>query len=342
MKTISTAMMLALLSSAAWAQVGGLMNADVSERTSIMDPAQAAQTPEAGWIAFSMPVLEGSQSPCCWKGQWNNFSEVGCSLEKQHQSYGTRSDSPLTEKVIAYARISEGGVRSLRVVGEHCPVEGDGAKVTWIGDTDDTASLNWLEAVARSDPHDSVGGSALYAMAMHRSHEASERLYQLAIEPGDALAEEAIFWLGDARGNDGFDALERLLAELPSGDTRRAINFALAQNGTQAAIDLLSGISRNDSDPEQRGNAMFWLAEEFPEQAPDMLMAVLANEQDEEVLEQAVFAISQLPDDIGSQMLLDLARDGQQSREVRRQALFWLANSDDENTVAALSELLAR
>jgi len=342
MKALLTGMVLAVLTSSAWAQVGGLMNAEVHENTSVNDPAQAVRTSPGGWIAFSLPVLQGTRSPCCWKGKWNGHGEVGCNLAQGHQSYGTRSDSPLAENVIAYARIHEGDVDALRVVGEQCPMEADGAKVAWIGEVDDKAGLNWLEDVARSDRDDSTAHSALYALALHRSREASERLHTLAKEPDGELAEEAIFWLGDARGEEGFDALKNLLVELPRSDTRREINFALAQNGSQAAIDLLSEISRTDSDPEQRGTALFWLAEEFPGQAPDILLAAIDGEQNEDVLEQAVFAISQLPGDASTRMLLDLARDELQPRRVRRQALFWLANSDDEKGVAALEELLTR
>jgi hypothetical protein len=246
MKAKVTGMLLALLTGTAWAQVGGLTNAEVIEQTSITDPGKAVQTAQGQWIAFSMPVVEGTRSPCCWHGQWSNFREVGCSLEKQHESYGTSSDSPLTENVIAFARVTEGEVRSLRVVGEQCPVEGGGARVTWIGSVDSAASLNWLEAVARSSDHDSMDYSALYLMSLHASKEASERLYALAGEPDGELAEEA------------------------------------------------------------------------------------------------VFAISQLPGETGTRMLLELAKDEQKPREVRRQALFWLANSDDENAVAALADLLTR
>ncbi len=87
---------------------------------------------------------------------------------------------------------------------------------------------------------------------------------------------------------------------------------------------------------------MFWLAQEYPQQAQGWLLEVIKTEQDEDVLEQAVFAISQLPDDSGDKILLDLARDDQTPREVRRQALFWLANSDNDSSVAALAELLTR
>ena len=45
---------------------------------------------------------------------------------------------------------------------------------------------------------------------------------------------------------------------------------------------------------------------------------------------------------IDDKMLLQLARDDQKPRLVRRQALFWLANSDDEKAVAELTALLTQ
>ena len=329
---------LAIASSTAWAQVGELYNADVTEKTSISDPAKSIKAAEGQWLAFSLPAIEGTHSPCCWKGRWSGMGEVGCSLEQGHQSYGTRSDSPLTENVIVFSEIRDGQVHDLRVFGEHCPVDGDGEKVTWIGSVDNTDGLDWLETVARSDG----GGSALFAFALHRSFDAGERLYSLAKEAESDFSQEAIFWLGEARGEEGFKLLKRLLDELPNGDRRREINFALSQNNTTQAAELLLEISRSDPDPEQRGEAMFWLAQEYPKQAKDWLLEVINTEQDEDVLEDAVFAISQLPSDSGSEMLLDLARDEQLSRDVRRQALFWLAQSDDDKTIVALTELLTR
>lgn len=339
-----TTLLLALFAGAASAQVGGLVDAEVSERLSFSDPAQAVQETAGDWIAFSMPVLLGTRQPCCWKGQWNSSSngiqEVGCSLQQQLQSYGTHSDSPVAENVIVYASVSKGAVESLRVMGEQCPVIGAGASVSWIGSVDEDAGLDWLNALARNSANDSVAGTALYAMALHESDKATDRLTKMAKETGGEQQNEAIFWLGDARGTDGFNALQHLLAELPPADARREINFALSMNGSAAAIDLLSEISRKDRDPEQRGGALFWLANEFPAQAPDLLLQAIDSEQDEEVLEQAVFAVSQLPDDTATTMLLQLARDEQKPREVRRQALFWLANSDDDKAIAALVELL--
>ena len=338
MKTNVLSLVLLMLSGHAWAQPGELYNADVTDRISITNPAEVMKAAEGQWLAFSLPALEGTRSPCCWKGQWNGLGEVGCSLENKHQSYGSKSDSPLAENIIVFSEVREGQVHRLRVVGESCPVDANGAQVTWIGAVDNTAGLDWLESVARTEDHD----SALFAFALHRSEDAGKRLYLLAKENDHDLSEEAIFWIGEARGEEGFKLLKRLLAELPKGDTRRQINFALSQNNTPAAAELLFEISKSDSDPEQRGEAMFWLAEEYPQRAQGWLLEVINTEQDEDVLEKAVFAVSQLPDGLGDQVLLDLARDAQAPRVVRRQALFWLANSDNDSSVAALTELLTR
>lgn len=342
MKTKWLSLTLLMLSSYSWAQVGELFNAEVTVDTSVTNPAKAMKEAEGHWLAFSLPARSGTRSPCCWKGKWNGMGQAGCVLETRNQSYGTRSDSPLAEHLIIFSQVRDGQVKSIRVVGESCPVDGDGAQVNWIGAVDTSDGLDWLERVARSDRDDSMGGSALFALALHRSPDAGQRLYSLAQEVDGDLAEEAIFWLGESRGEQGFRILKKLLAELPVGDERRAINFALSQNNTSGAADLLFEISKSDSDPEQRGEAMFWLAEGYPQKAQAWLFEVLETEQNEDVLEQAVFAISQLPGGAGDQALLELAQNNQVSRAVRRQAIFWLAQSDNDSSVAALTELLTR
>jgi hypothetical protein len=330
-----------VLSTGAWAQAGALYNAQVNENTPITDPSQAMKAAEGQWLAFSLPVLADTRSPCCWTGRWDSAGEVGCGLEATQQSYGTSSDSPMTENLIVFNRIRAGKVDRMKVVGESCPVDANGAQVTWIGSVDEQAGLDWLEEAARSKD-DSKTDSALMAIALNRSPDAGRRLHDLASETRGDNAEEAIFWLGESRGEQGFEILKQLLTELPKGDTRRQINFALAQNQTPAAADLLFAISKSDPDPEQRGEAMFWLAQNYPSQAQDWLLEVIRTEKDTDVLDQAVFAISQLPDDRGDQVLLELARDAQNLQAVRRQALFWLAQSDNDASIAALTDLLSR
>jgi hypothetical protein len=331
-----------IMSGGAWAQVGGLLDADIREVNSTEDPATAVANADNQWLVFSIPVVSGTRSMCCWQGQWSDDREVGCSLEQKHHSFGTRRDLPLTDTVMVYSEIQKGEVAFMMVVGEQCPVEGKGKQVNWLGTVDSKAGLNFLEDVARSKGGRSASESALYALALHQSNEASTRLSNMAKETDGERAEEAIFWLGHARGEDGFNALEQLLVDLPAGEPRRQINFALTQNDSKQAADLLIEISKTDRDPEQRSDALFWLAQEYPEQAEPLLLDVIKQENNKEVLQQAVFAISQLPGTTGTELLLNLAKDPEYSDAVRRQALFWLAQSDDEDAVDALAGLLTQ
>lgn len=342
MNTKWLSLVLLMMSSHSWAQAGALFNAEVSENTSVANPAKVMKSVEGQWLAFSLPAQANTHSPCCWTGKWNGMGEVGCSLESRHQSYGTRTGSPLADNLIVFGQVREGEVQKLRVVGESCPVDANGARVTWIGEVSVTGGLDWLENAARSSHGKSVGDSAMFAMALHRNPDAGKRLYSLARKVDGDLSEEAIFWLGESRGQQGFELLKRLLAELPRGERRREINFALSQNNTSEAAELLFEISKTDPDPEQRGEAMFWLAQAYPQRAKGWLLEVMDSETDEHVLEQAVFAVSQLPEGMGDQVLLDLAQNGQAPRAVRRQAIFWLAQSDNDSSVAALTELLTR
>lgn len=337
----SKSLVIALLllgGSAAWAQPSALYNAELSENNRINDPAKAVKAVEGQWLAFSMPVIEGSRSPCCWSGKWGVTGEFGCSLETSYTSFGSRADSPLVDSVIVYGKIIGGGVQSMRVFGEACPVDGNGEQVTWLGGVKQSKVLDWLEDTAGSQHND----GALYVLSLHHSDDAAKRLYNLAKNGRKKNSSEAIFWLGEARGKQGFEWLERLLVELPAGDQRREINFALSQNDTDGAAELLLEIARSDTDREQRGEAMFWLAEGYPQQAGDWLREIIGTEQDEDLLEKAVFAVSQLPGKQGSRMLLDIATDKQAPKGARRQALFWLTQSDDDEAVAALADLLTR
>ena len=341
MRTLITGLALAVFCSAALAQVPGLSNAEVEDRTIINDPAKAVSKTGSGWIAMEIAAIDGTRSPCCWQGNWTSQREIGCSLDKDFRSYGSTSDSPFEESVVVYARAIEGQVSQLRVTGAQCPMDAAGQTVTWVGETDDKDALNWLATLA-SESKERVSHAALWAMALHASSEAGDHLYTMARDDVGELAEEAIFWLGEARGQAGYEALDELLDVLPAGETRRHINFALAQNGSNDAIERLFDTARNDHDPEQRSMAMFWLAQEQQQEARELLLEVVQSENDEDVLDQAVFAISQLPAETGSPMLLDLASDKDASRHVRRQALFWLAQSGDDEAIAQLTELLTR
>jgi len=65
------------------------------------------------------------------------------------------------------------------------------------------------------------------------------------------------------------------------------------------------------------------------------------NDPDTQVKKQAGFALSQLLKDEGVPKLIDVART-QRNREVRKQAFFWLGQSQDPRALAFIEEVLTR
>jgi HEAT repeat protein len=59
------------------------------------------------------------------------------------------------------------------------------------------------------------------------------------------------------------------------------------------------------------------------------------------VKKKAVFALSQLPKDEGVPLLIDLARKNA-NPAVRKQAMFWLGQSEDPRALAFFAEVLGR
>ena len=65
----------------------------------------------------------------------------------------------------------------------------------------------------------------------------------------------------------------------------------------------------------------------------------LERDPEIEVKRAAVFALSQLPGDEGVPLLIDLVRD-HSIPELRREAIFWLAESGDPRALDLIEEIL--
>jgi len=68
------------------------------------------------------------------------------------------------------------------------------------------------------------------------------------------------------------------------------------------------------------------------------LKEMVYDEPSTEVRKQAVFALSQLPDDEGIPLLIDVAKT-HPDVEVRKKAIFWLGQSGDERAREAVIAL---
>ncbi len=140
------------------------------------------------------------------------------------------------------------------------------------------------------------------------------------------------------------DAVAYLLTLARAGTGRVAeravLPIALADAETWP--DLLK-LAKDGSRPRPvRKSAVFWLGQAAGEAAVEGLTGLVAEgDEDIEVKKSAIFALSQLRQGGGVESLIQIARSNQDPR-LRKQAIFWLGQSEDPRALALFEELLTK
>ena len=288
------------------------------------------------WLAWDVPAIPSMGNACCMDRQ---FKPATCRLENNRQSWGTNSDSPPSSgRLLVLARWENGKVGRIRHVDTECPVDPSPLSIVDLEGVAPAESVRWLAGLAADAESKRDSGEPLAALAHHGDPAADEALERLASKPNhDELREQALFWIGQARGEEGARFLSDVVRHDPDGEIREKAIFALSQSDVPSAVDTIVEVARNDHDEDVRGQALFWLAQTNAERAPKVLLDALDHDPSEHVRKKAIFAISQLDD--GAPLLIRIVRE-RRNTELRREALFWLGQSKDPRAFDFIASVL--
>jgi hypothetical protein len=115
----------------------------------------------------------------------------------------------------------------------------------------------------------------------------------------------------------------------------------IALHRGEAPRRFLVEAAQGAAEGEIRKSAMFWLAQTGAGESEAVIRQAIANDPDHDVREEAVFALSLLPEERAVDALTAVLRDRRLQREVRENALFWLAQSESDRALAVIEGLLA-
>ena len=338
----------------------------LSAAAGLADAFRSAESLEAGpaWIGYAVPVVPGEHAMCC-NGSISDFSGEGCGrcrLESRRGEDEGRSINPGGEQrvklefppyFLVLYRAMAGRVLKIRAFSPECELDAGGLPFTWLTDVPPAASVAWLSSLvkaggasAEAEEGDEGGGegvrdSALMAIAFHAdaSAEGALEAFVAAGQP-DRLRERSAFWLGVARGRQGYEVVSRLLRDDPSDRFREKAVFALYVSKEPEAVDTIIGVAHHDPSAQVRGQALFWLAQKAGKRAVGAISEAIENDPETEVKKRAVFALSQLPKDEGVPLLIQVARTNGNAA-VRKQAMFWLGQSHDPRALAFFEQILS-
>lgn len=352
--------------SAAAAQQPQIQNGKVEVRkdTSI-DRAIASVPPaapdQATWVAWKVPMVAGDRDMCSWysdrtgavrgtyidDGVVTFVGDVGA--HQRPQITAPTGPVPLEAgtNVVILARVVEGKVERLRMVGDDCPMDAGGRTVYWLDAVTPAESLRYLTALAQGPADRSPYGqertlseAALRSIAYHRDAAADAVIEQFAAKHRDAnLKRQATTYLGSMRGPGGAAALTRFLAAEKDVDARRSLIAALGQSAAPAALETLRGLVR-DPEPRVRSEAAYYYVIRGGASALAEAQKLLTSETDNTVKTRVVSGIGRLPAETSVPVLLQLA--GGTDPVVRKQATSALSQSKDARAVAFMEQILKK
>lgn len=148
--------------------------------------------------------------------------------------------------------------------------------------------------------------------------------------------------LGTVPAKEAADFLVSLASRLPGKAGRDAI-FPSTVADSGVVWPALIRLAKDEERPrETRKQAVFWLGQAAGEAASAGLDSLSRDSSvDREVQKSVVFALSQRPRDEGIPILIRVART-HRDPEVRRDAVFWLGQSNDPRAIALFEELLTK
>ena len=307
-----------------------------------LDQRLAALKP-GQWLSYEVPLQEGVRAGCCLTWDRSKVRDAVCRLDDENWSFGHRDSDPMPlpgAGLRILLRRDAKGFDQARMIGPHCRIEAGTAELAEAGKFAAEASVALLGRQLDSDS-DELRSQRVAAIAYHAGADADAALIA-ASAPGqrEELRRDAVFWLTQTRGETGFRTVRDLLQREADEDLRRHEVFALSQSPIAAAKVELRRMARAHDEPEVRGEALFWLSQAKDPETEALVREILASADSDELREKAIFALSQLPPKRAIPALRTLVEQQGASREVRKQALFWLAQVDDDSVLTVFDELL--
>ena len=308
---------------------------------------------EAGWVGYVAPAVVGRSLMCC--SDWGSSPREcsGCRLEEKQEGVRSTTEGPKSVRLEAPAeivvlyRIAQKQLEKIRVFSADCEIDFGGLPLIWLNDVKPAESLRWLGSVATGATADNREGrrladGAVMAIAHHQAPEADRFLETLAATSRPLeLRKQVAFWMGTVRGRPGYESLRRLVREDTNEKFREHITFALSQNQEPDAILTLIQTAREDTSARVRGQALFWLAQKAGRRAAEAIAAAIDQDPETQVKKKAVFALHQLPKDEGVPLLIQVARNNK-NPIVRKEAMFWLGQSNGSRALEFFEEVLSK
>ena len=253
---------------------------------------------------------------------------------------GALGDASMVAPLVAMARAAEEARSNPDDVGPGDSMEG--AAVSALAMIPDDAGVPALTELARTGTL-TVRKSAVFWLGQGESRTGRQLVRTIAADDAEpeTLRGAAIFALGQSnetsRADDAF--LRDLFGRLTSERLKDRLLMSVSQHDSPDAAHWLLAQARDERQPmEVRRKAVFWAGQGHATVAD--ITALYAATTESRLREHVIFVLSQRDEEAATASLISIARTDA-DREMRRKALFWLAQKDDPRVTKLITDLVS-
>jgi len=214
--------------------------------------------------------------------------------------------------------------------------------IYWFGEAENDESFRYLSDEFQSGDY-KLRKDMLFIISSHVHLKVYDFLFSTAL--GDyelKVRENAIFWMGSYKDDRSLKGLKEIYQKVDETKLKKQVVFAYQMSDKTEAVKELVRIAKKDGNQNIRKEAIFWLGQKASKESVRALEDVVNDsDEDTKVKESAVFAISQLPTEKSVPMLIDIARTNKNPK-VKKQAIFWLGQKDDDSALKFFEEILLK
>ena len=226
------------------------------------------------------------------------------------------------------------------------PGPGDGlesAAVGALGMIPDGAGVPALMTLARSGS-ESVRKAAVFWLGQRDEERARALVRTVAGDEREteAVRRAAIFALsqGEGASSADFTFLRSLFERVTSEKLKEQVLFSVSQRESWDGGRWLLEKARDESEPmEVRRKAVFWAGQGHASVAD--IASLYGGAKDARLREHIIFVLSQRNEEAATNKLISIAREDP-DREMRKKALFWLAQKDDPRVTKLITDMVIR
>ena len=254
---------------------------------------------------------------------------------------GALGDATMVAPLTALARANGSDRTSADDVG---PGDGlEGAAVGALSMIPDDAGMPALMTLAR-DGSPTVRKAAVFWLGQRDDERGRALVRTVAADEreSEAVRSAAIFALGQGESATTADQrfLESLFDRLSSERLKERVLFSVSQRESSDGTRWLLDRARDEHQPmEVRRKAIFWAGQGHASVAD--IAALYGSAREERLKEHIIFVLSQRREDAATTKLISIAKEDP-DREMRKKALFWLAQKDDPRVTQLITDMVVR